>query len=132
LPHRTPFLFLTGVESIESEVGATGSWEVTGEEAFFDGHFPGEPIIPGVLIAESLAQLAGVCVGRREAGAGRLAQVNVKFVSAIRPPAIVALEVRVARRMDDLWLFDVAASVDGTEVAAGGLTLAFVSQEAHG
>jgi 3-hydroxyacyl-[acyl-carrier-protein] dehydratase len=129
LPHRRPFLFLTRVDSIDAGVGASGVWEVTGEESFFAGHFPGEPIIPGVLIAEALAQLAGVCAGRSGRAPGRLAHINVKFVTTIRPPAAIALEARVSKSMGDLWLFDVTASVNGQLAAGGALALAFSSTE---
>ena len=62
LPHRDPFLFITELLSVEPGQSATGSWQLTGEEAFFAGHFPGRPTLPGVLMVEALAQLGGVAV----------------------------------------------------------------------
>jgi 3-hydroxyacyl-[acyl-carrier-protein] dehydratase len=62
LPHRDPFLFVSTVTAVEPGLSASGTWTLTGEEAFFAGHFPGRPTLPGVLMVESLAQLGGIAV----------------------------------------------------------------------
>lgn len=72
LPHRPPFLFITDLDRVEPGRSAHGSWQLTGEEAFFAGHFPGRPTLPGVLMVEALAQLGGVAVLADPAHAGKL------------------------------------------------------------
>jgi 3-hydroxyacyl-[acyl-carrier-protein] dehydratase len=72
LPHRPPFLFVTDLQRVEPGQSATGSWQLTGEEAFFAGHFPGRPTLPGVLMVEALAQLGGVAVLADPKFAGKL------------------------------------------------------------
>jgi len=62
LPHRPPFLFVDEITALEVGKSARGVWHLTGDEWFFPGHFPGRPTLPGVLMAESVAQLGAVAV----------------------------------------------------------------------
>jgi 3-hydroxyacyl-[acyl-carrier-protein] dehydratase len=62
IPHRAPFLLVSEIVELDPAVSGRGRWHLTGEEEFFAGHFPGNPVLPGVLMVESLAQLAAAVV----------------------------------------------------------------------
>lgn len=101
LPHRDPFLFVSELLTVEPGQSASGNWQLTGEEAFFAGHFPGRPTLPGVLMVESLAQLGGVAVLADPAFAGKLPLFGgierARFRRQVVPGDRLDLEVSLGR-----------------------------------
>jgi 3-hydroxyacyl-[acyl-carrier-protein] dehydratase len=129
LPHREPFRFVDAVAAIDPLVRGSGEWNVRGDEDFFRGHFPGMPIVPGVLITEALAQLCGLVANTDTdpiRDQVRLAQIDVKVQAAVRPPARISLSASFVRALGDLMLFDVEATAAGVTAATGRLVLARV------
>jgi 3-hydroxyacyl-[acyl-carrier-protein] dehydratase len=129
LPHGEPFRFVTKLTALDDGKSAEGIWSVRGDEPYLAGHFPGRPIVPGVLIAEALAQLSGVVASTDGAATlpapaqGRLAQVEVKFKNAAVPPAEIALRSRLVQTLGGLYRFDVSAAAGGATLAEGTITL---------
>lgn len=137
LPHRPPFRFLTEIVHFTERESGEAVWRVSGDEAFFAGHFPGQPIVPGVLIAEALAQLSGLVafLERCDCGdtseqskfkplQGRLANIDVRFSKAVTPPAEIMLRSRLDRVFEALGQCTVEARVGDKIVARGRVTVA--------
>ncbi|HXE55217.1 MAG TPA: phosphopantetheine-binding protein [Tepidisphaeraceae bacterium] len=122
LPHKDPFRFVTRVTQITAGQSAEGIWVVTGSEPFFAGHFPGQPLVPGVLIAESLAQLSGL-ISPVETRSGKLVHVDVRFDEPVAPPADLVLRSRLLRTVGELEQFEVSALLNDRTIARGMLTL---------
>jgi 3-hydroxyacyl-[acyl-carrier-protein] dehydratase len=101
LPHRDPFLFVSTVTAVEPGLSASGTWELTGDEAFFAGHFPGRPTLPGVLMVESLAQVGGIAVLLDPRYAGKLPLFGgierARFRRQVGPGDTLELEVTMDR-----------------------------------
>ncbi|HEY7118757.1 MAG TPA: phosphopantetheine-binding protein [Tepidisphaeraceae bacterium] len=124
LPHQPPFRFVSQITDLREGDSAEGVWSLTGNEPFFTGHFPGRPLVPGVLIAEALAQLSGLAGPRvAEQEEGKLAHVDVRFEAAVPPPAQIVLKTKLVRVIGALQQFNVEASSAGTTIARGSLTL---------
>jgi len=127
LPHAAPFRFVTRLIVLEPGVRAQGIWRVRGDEDFLRGHFPGNPIVPGVLIGEALAQVSGaICASSADLTTlrrGMLAHLDVRFQHAVAPPTEIILKSDLSRSLDRLHLFAVEAMENGRVIARGSLTL---------
>jgi 3-hydroxyacyl-[acyl-carrier-protein] dehydratase len=101
LPHRPPFLFVDEVTALDPGVSARGVWRLTGDEAFFAGHFPGRPTLPGVLMVEAVAQLGAIAVLTDERFVGKLPLFggvdSARFRKQVGPGDELGLEVTMGR-----------------------------------
>ena len=124
LPHRFPFLLVDRIVELEPGKRIAGIKNVSANEWFFQGHFPGNPIMPGVLILEALAQVGAVLVLREFKSEGRIARFTgmdgVKFRRKVVPGDQLRLEAEVDRVRPPFGRYKTKATVDG-EVAAEAL-----------
>jgi 3-hydroxyacyl-[acyl-carrier-protein] dehydratase len=128
LPHRYPMLLVDRVESLDPDKGIVAIKAVTINEPFFQGHFPGRPIMPAVLIVEALAQAAGVLAVEALglAGSGKLvyfmAIEGAKFRAPVEPGVLLKLEVEFVQKRASVCKFAGRASVDGKLAAEANFT----------
>ena len=126
IPHRSPFLLVDRIEEMEVGKRAVGKKCVTYNEPFFAGHFPQEPVMPGVLIIEALAQVGAVCCLSAEENKGKigfLGGVNkAKFRGKVVPGDVLNLEVEMIRVKGPVGVGKGTATVDGKVVASGEIT----------
>ena len=133
LPHRYPFLLIDRVISytLEPEITLKAIKNVTVNEPFFTGHFPGNPVMPGVLILESMAQACGVLAYLAMATAGNAGGVyylvkidNARFTQKVVPGDQLVLEVKQTRLMRGMGKYHAIASVNGKQTASCDLMCA--------
>jgi 3-hydroxyacyl-[acyl-carrier-protein] dehydratase len=130
LPHRWPFLLVDTIEELQPGSRAIGIKNVTINEPFFQGHFPGHPIMPGVLIVEALAQVGSVALLSLEQNKGKVGYFagidSFRFRKPVLPGDILRLEVSLSRMRGPVGKGTARAQVSGSTIAEGELTFAVV------
>jgi 3-hydroxyacyl-[acyl-carrier-protein] dehydratase len=125
LPHRPPFVFVRRLIACEPGVSAETETQFSRDDPMFAGHFPDDPIVPGVILTEALAQTAGIAAHRENSETRLLLSAirQMKFFQAVRPEEQIRLRARKIGEVGELLQFEVEALIDNTLVAAGQLVL---------
>ena len=134
LPHKYPMLMVDRITELEAGIRGVGIKNVTINESYFQGHFTSDPVMPGVLIVECMAQTAGLVFGHGQSQGGNhqyiptskyLAKIDqMKFVKKVVPGDQLVIEVKLLRIFARLIQVSASARVDNTLVASGRLTFA--------
>lgn len=128
LPHRFPFQMVDRIEEVEAGVSAVGIKAVTSTEPHFQGHFPGMPVMPGVLIVEAMAQTGAICglliPGYEGADTLFTSIDKVRFKKPVIPGDVLRITIKVTGMKMGIFKCDAVAEVDDEEVASGKLTAA--------
>jgi 3-hydroxyacyl-[acyl-carrier-protein] dehydratase len=133
LPHRPPFVFVREVVECDPGRGVHARTSFEASDPMFAGHFPGNPIVPGVILTEALAQAAGIAAASAHSDNERpiflLSAIRtMKFLQPVRPEQQIDLRAEKIAATEALLQFKVTASVDGATVAEGQLVLSVAMQ----
>ena len=135
IPHRYPFLMIDRVSDLVLRESAIGHKNVTINEPHFQGHFPNKPIMPGVLIIESMAQTAAILVVQSLGGVNENTLVyfmsveNAKFRHPVTPGDVLEIHVKTRQNRKSVWKFEGVAKVAGQAVAEATFTAMIVENE---
>ncbi len=133
LPHRYPFLLVDRIIEIEPGTKAIGIKNVTFNEGFFQGHFPGQPIMPGVLIIEAMAQVAGLLAFCSGVNVGKtvyfMSIEKAKFRKPVVPGDQLRLEINVLHQRGNVWKFSGNAIVEEKVAAEAEFTAMVTDRE---
>lgn len=137
LPHRPPFVFVRELVKCDPGVSAEAVTSFVAGDPIFAGHFPGNPLVPGVILTEALAQTAGIAVAAGYSESAKpmflLSAIrSMKFFRAVRPGERIDLRAEKLAHVGDLVQFKVEASVSGVQVAEGQLVLSAAGNSAAG
>lgn len=128
IPHRQPFLLIDTIEELEPGKRAVGKKCVTYNEPFFAGHFPGEPVMPGVLIVEALAQTGAVAILSQPDFKGKTAYFgaisNARFKQKVVPGDVLMLELEIIKQKGPVGIGRAKATVNGKVAVQAELTFA--------
>ena len=128
IPHRHPFLLIDTIEELEVGVKAIGKKCVSANEPYFAGHFPGNPVMPGVLIIEALAQVGAVAMLDMPECKGKTAYFagidKARFRQKVVPGDVLMLETTITKVKGPIGIGHAVATVNGKKVAEADLTFA--------
>ncbi len=128
IPHRYPFLMIDTIEELEPGVRALGRKCVSVNEPYFQGHFPGNPVMPGVLIIEALAQVGAVAILSQPEWKGKTAYFagidKARFRRKVMPGDVLMLEMTIIKSKGSVGVGKAVATVDGEKAAEAELTFA--------
>ncbi len=137
LPHRYPFLLVDRIVDVDGDNSAVGIKNVTINEPHFQGHFPGQPVMPGVLVIEAMAQTAGaICIANSGDDSPSLVYFltvdGAKFRRPVIPGDRLEIHVRKLKQRGNIWRFACEARVEGAKVAEAEISAMMSPKQAPG
>jgi 3-hydroxyacyl-[acyl-carrier-protein] dehydratase len=131
LPHRPPFVFVRKLIARDPGVSAECETQFSRDDPMFAGHFPDDPLVPGVILTEALAQTAGIAAHRENSGTRFLLSAirQMKFLRRVRPEEKIVLRARKLGEIDQLLQFEVEALIDNRQVVAGQIVLSALEEK---